>query len=85
MHELRDFPLAYEESPSAIEELMAKIRRRTSSLKVRATEKAWVARIRIKQPGGGRKEYSEIANGPREALIKLDKTLEKAGIYDEKN
>lgn len=78
MYKLQDFPLAYESLPT--DDLLAKISRRTRSAKLKATNKAWIAQVKI-NIGHQRLEISEVANTPQEALVKLDHEIEKRGLY----
>ena len=79
MLKLEDYPLAYEDMPS--DTLIRKITDRTRTLKLKAVKEGWIAQIRV-YSGGKREEVSAIANSPKEALSKLDKSMSDKGIYN---
>lgn len=79
LKQLEDYRLAYEDIPS--DTLIKKITSRTRTLKLKAVKEGWIAQIRVYN-GGQREEVSAIANSPKEALTKLDKSMDNKGIYD---
>ena len=84
VHKLENYPLKYEKLPNDIEVLFKKIKSRTRSFKLKAIRGGWLAQVR---PiiDGERKEIVELAPSPREAVERLDKSMERQGLYEVKD
>lgn len=80
MSKLSNFKIYFEKVPSDM--LMAKIKKRTSTFRLSILNGQWKARIRYNKPGNERVEVAEYAETPTEAVKKLDRTMERMGLYE---
>lgn len=77
VYKLEDFPLGWEDMKDSSKRIGSKFR----SFRLKYIKGIWIAQIRP-FVGGQRKEIVERSAIRREAIERLDHTIERIGLYD---